>query len=56
MICCDQCEQWYHGECVGISKGEADKMGRYQCDSCSGETTETRAPSHDFRSPDIPLL
>jgi len=36
MICCDQCEQWYHGECVGISKGEADKMGRYQCDSCSG--------------------
>jgi len=35
MICCDQCEQWYHGECVGVTKAEADAMGRYKCMSCS---------------------
>jgi len=34
MICCDQCEQWYHGECVGVSKMEADAMGRYLCMAC----------------------
>ena len=36
MICCDKCEQWYHGECLGIQKSEADSMGRYVCDACSG--------------------
>jgi len=35
MICCDECEQWYHGECVGVTKAEADAMGRYLCLSCS---------------------
>jgi len=25
MICCDGCEEWFHGQCVGISK----QMGKY---------------------------
>ena len=24
MICCDKCEDWFHGKCVGITRG----MGR----------------------------
>lgn len=20
MICCDQCEDWFHGKCVGVTK------------------------------------
>ena len=35
MICCDQCEQWYHGECVGVTKTQADAMGRYTCAQCN---------------------
>jgi len=35
MICCDVCEQWYHGECVGLKdKTEADSIGHYTCMSC----------------------
>lgn len=22
MICCDTCEDWFHGKCVGISKAQ----------------------------------
>ena len=38
MICCDLCEDWFHGECVGISihKGrEMEKTGEeWCCDKC----------------------
>eukprot|EP00658_Telonema_sp_P-2_P056028 TRINITY_DN44526_c0_g1_i1.p1 TRINITY_DN44526_c0_g1~~TRINITY_DN44526_c0_g1_i1.p1 ORF type:complete len:354 (-),score=37.87 TRINITY_DN44526_c0_g1_i1:315-1376(-) len=34
MICCDDCDNWFHGDCVGVTKQEADSIGRYSCDSC----------------------
>lgn len=34
MLQCDQCEIWYHGECVEITEDEAEKMRVYQCPSC----------------------
>ena len=40
MICCDSCEDWFHGECVGISmaKGrEMEKTGEeWCCRICKG--------------------
>lgn len=38
MIACDVCEDWFHGECVGIDKaiGEA-LIVRYVCPRCSDE-------------------
>ncbi len=28
MICCDQCEEWYHGSCVDINKTEGKRLER----------------------------
>lgn len=39
MICCDRCEEWFHGDCVGISEARGRLMERngedYVCPNCS---------------------
>jgi long-subunit acyl-CoA synthetase (AMP-forming) len=34
MICCDICEEWLHGKCVGITSIEAKKIKKYVCPNC----------------------
>ncbi|KAF4107568.1 hypothetical protein G5714_011932 [Onychostoma macrolepis] len=38
MICCDRCEEWFHGDCVGISEARGRLMERngedYVCPNC----------------------
>lgn len=34
MIGCDQCNEWYHGDCVGITEKEAKCILQYFCKSC----------------------
>ncbi|XP_016352837.1 death-inducer obliterator 1-like isoform X2 [Sinocyclocheilus anshuiensis] len=38
MICCDRCEEWFHGNCVGISEARGRLMERngedYVCPNC----------------------
>jgi len=34
MIACDVCDDWFHGECVGISEEEGIKMEKYICRLC----------------------
>ena len=33
MICCDKCDQWYHGVCVEVF-GEAKDIVKYYCPTC----------------------
>lgn len=43
MICCDQCGEWFHGDCIGITEEEGNKMAdndvSFICHECrkSGE-------------------
>ncbi|KAG4300780.1 hypothetical protein PCK1_002857 [Pneumocystis canis] len=34
MIACDGCDNWYHGECVKISKIDEELLDKYFCESC----------------------
>ena len=42
MICCDQCEEWFHGDCVGITVGQGKRMERagqdYICPICTDKS------------------
>ena len=46
MICCDQCEEWYHGSCVGISVNQGKRMERegkeYICPVCVEKEKQAR--------------
>ena len=33
-ICCDKCQDWFHGKCVGILPSEADYIDEYVCPKC----------------------
>ncbi|RWS30745.1 fetal alzheimer antigen: falz-like protein [Leptotrombidium deliense] len=33
-ICCDLCEKWFHGKCVGLLQKEADDLPEYRCPKC----------------------
>lgn len=37
-ICCDRCQDWFHGRCVGILQSEADAIEEYTCPNCQGNT------------------
>ncbi|XP_067660501.1 nucleosome-remodeling factor subunit BPTF-like [Haliotis asinina] len=34
MIACDGCDEWFHGDCVGVTESMAETMGDYHCPTC----------------------
>ena len=53
-ICCDICEGWFHGKCVGLTDWEGELVSEYVCAECEGATghkTVWRAPSVDVPPP-----
>ena len=34
--CCDKCDEWFHGDCIGITKLEAKDIKQYYCRQCLG--------------------
>jgi len=43
MICCDKCEEWFHGRCIQVRQNEGDYIDKYVCPTCKekglGRTT-----------------
>lgn len=35
MIACDSCDEWFHFECVGITKAQANRKKTYMCPTCA---------------------
>lgn len=35
MIGCDFCDDWFHDNCIGMSKEKAEKVEHYTCPSCT---------------------
>jgi len=34
MIGCDHCEEWYHGDCIGVTEKEAKFIKKFYCIEC----------------------
>lgn len=49
MICCDRCEEWFHGECVGITEARGRLMERngedYICPNCTVKKNQLVRPA-----------
>ncbi|XP_070135859.1 nucleosome-remodeling factor subunit NURF301 isoform X3 [Drosophila bipectinata] len=51
-ICCDKCQDWFHGSCVGIVQSEAEFIDEYVCPGCQRKTDanaanmKTLTPNH----------
>jgi len=49
MICCDRCEEWFHGDCVGITEARGRLMERngedYICPNCTARKSQVLRPA-----------
>ena len=60
MICCDTCEDWFHGNCVGITVAQGKRMERegkdYVCPLCLEKEQKTKEEREADRCVKFPIL
>lgn len=49
-ICCDKCQDWFHGRCVGILQCEAENIDEYICPNCQKNSSVNFANMKDMGS------
>ena len=37
MIFCEECKEWFHGECIGITRVKGGQIRKYYCKECRSE-------------------
>ncbi|XP_018334706.1 nucleosome-remodeling factor subunit NURF301 isoform X2 [Agrilus planipennis] len=52
-ICCDRCQNWFHGRCVGILQSEADSIDEYICPNCQKNSSVNFANMKDLTEKDF---
>ncbi|XP_018571402.1 nucleosome-remodeling factor subunit NURF301 isoform X2 [Anoplophora glabripennis] len=52
-ICCDRCQDWFHGRCVGILQSEADNIDEYICPRCQRNNSVNFANMKDLTQKDF---
>ncbi|XP_057659195.1 nucleosome-remodeling factor subunit NURF301 isoform X2 [Diorhabda carinulata] len=52
-ICCDRCQDWFHGRCVGILQSEADNIDEYICPRCQRNNSVNFANMKDLQAKDF---
>ncbi|XP_022917774.2 nucleosome-remodeling factor subunit NURF301 isoform X2 [Onthophagus taurus] len=52
-ICCDRCQDWFHGRCVGILQSEADNIDEYICPNCQRNSSVNYANMKDLTNKDF---
>uniref|UniRef100_A0A3P8U853 PHD-type domain-containing protein n=1 Tax=Amphiprion percula TaxID=161767 RepID=A0A3P8U853_AMPPE len=57
MICCDRCEEWFHGDCVGITEARGRLMERngedYICPNCTAKKNQVVRPATSILSASV---
>eukprot|EP00741_Cyanophora_paradoxa_P021500 tig00021357_g20756.t1 len=51
MIQCDECEDWFHGKCVKISRTQAKTLTKYKCPLCSPKSADAPRPTDPVSEP-----
>ncbi|XP_063359454.1 nucleosome-remodeling factor subunit NURF301 [Cydia amplana] len=55
-ICCDRCQDWFHGRCVGILQSEADNIDEYICPNCQKNNSVNYANMKELTMKDFENL
>lgn len=55
MICCDGCENWFHGRCVGVTESMASSIDTYFCPECQKQRGgEEEEEEEEEMEPEMP--
>ncbi|KAL3801540.1 hypothetical protein HJC23_000978 [Cyclotella cryptica] len=51
MLCCDNCDKWFHGSCMKLDKAASDSITKWICPPCLGKGSEQRIQVNGAKVP-----
>ncbi|GAB6021469.1 CXXC-type zinc finger protein 1 [Chamberlinius hualienensis] len=56
MIGCDHCNEWYHGDCVGVTEKESKQILKYFCEHCKAIDSSLVTQCKEKKVKDVHLI